>query len=219
MAASMKTLPELFSFYHNYVKLLYGMVESENLVPIETLFELNAAFDHVSRRWIYDEDESRVVDRAYGHLKRCCLDIFKIKYKLVIDHYNELIQLDLSLIDNGDFEGRLRELIAGMKKEATEARRLEGQTRHEDDRTDKCFDLWQPIFNKCLLFELDYYGHKKIDWARKKSQQIERTVTWRQFRLGVFASIFGGIVLGGWGTVTNIFVQIYQFVISHAVPK
>ncbi len=45
------TFEELFAFYHQYVKLLYSDVQTQNVLPAETLFEMNAAFDHVSRHW------------------------------------------------------------------------------------------------------------------------------------------------------------------------
>lgn len=42
-------IAELFAFYHDYVKVLYSAVQTENALPQEVLFELNAAFDHLSR--------------------------------------------------------------------------------------------------------------------------------------------------------------------------
>ena len=47
------TFTELFEFYQNNVKLFYSAVQAENELPTEILFEINAAFDHLSRHYIY----------------------------------------------------------------------------------------------------------------------------------------------------------------------
>jgi hypothetical protein len=48
-----KNLQELFEFYFDFVKPLYSEIQTRNELPYETLFELNAAFDHVSRIYTY----------------------------------------------------------------------------------------------------------------------------------------------------------------------
>lgn len=45
---------------------------------MEILFELNAALDHLSRHYTYKESEAEAVAKAYAHMKRACLDVFKI---------------------------------------------------------------------------------------------------------------------------------------------
>jgi hypothetical protein len=46
------TIPELFDFYHDYVKFFYGYVQAQNWLPSETIFELNNTLDHLSRYWV-----------------------------------------------------------------------------------------------------------------------------------------------------------------------
>ena len=75
MAGHPTTFADLFKFYHEHVKILYSSVQVENVMPVELLFELNAALDHVSRHWCYGESEKEAVEKAYSHLKRCCLDV------------------------------------------------------------------------------------------------------------------------------------------------
>src|SRR5690242_4609010 len=104
MANKPKTFPDLFKFYHEYVKLLYSSVQTRNALPVETLFELNAALDHISRHWAYNESEAEVVDKALSHLKRSCLDIFRLKVKEQREQFKELRKVDTSIIDNGDFD-------------------------------------------------------------------------------------------------------------------
>ena len=77
--ATPKTLAELFDFYFDEVKVLYAAVQAENTLPAEVLFEINAAFDHLARHWRHKEGEADAVAKTFGHLKRACLDIFKIR--------------------------------------------------------------------------------------------------------------------------------------------
>src|SRR6266513_3082986 len=111
MAGEPQTFQEVFDFYSRYVKILYCDVQATNVLPVEVLFELNAAFDHASRHWVYGESESEVAKKVYSHLKRSCLDIFKVRAKQTLDHYTELKKLDTSFLDNGNFETNMRRLI------------------------------------------------------------------------------------------------------------
>jgi hypothetical protein len=160
------TLAELFAFYHEYVKLLYSYVQTSNTLPVETLFELNAAFDHISRIWAYQEKEAIAVQQAYGHLKRSCLDIFKLVMKDTRSNYDQLLKLDTSAIDNGEFDKEMRALFARIKSGALEARRLEGD--QVGDGKVMAFDRWQPVFADCLKFEQTFFLHKHVDWAHHR---------------------------------------------------
>ena len=103
MSDKPKTVAELFQFYYKFVKPLYSSVQSENILPLETLFEIHAALDHLSRISYYKEDEGQAVEKAYSHFKRSCLDIYKLEVKSTVERYQELQQIDTSIIDNGDF--------------------------------------------------------------------------------------------------------------------
>lgn len=163
-----RTFKELFDFYHNYVKVLYSTVQTENVLPSEVLFELNAALDHVSRHWIYEQDESKVVALAFGHLKRSCLDIFKVAVREARRQYAELRKIDTSVIDNGDFDRELHKLFSEIRVGAIDARRLEGDSRKDLDGPIRAFDRWQPVYEACLRLERDFFHHDKIDWAKKR---------------------------------------------------
>jgi hypothetical protein len=178
-----KTVEELFVFYDTYVKILYGSVQAENALPVEVLFEINAAFDHLSRAWIYGEAEADVVYKAHSHLKRSCLDIFKIRVKSILDQYNKLQEIDTSIIDNGDFDRKMLALAHEIKVEASAARKFEGRPASEAYEV-PAFALWQPVFEKCERFEKEFFLHSKIDWAKKKHFKF----TIREFILGVLTS-------------------------------
>lgn len=163
-----RTLDELFKFYHEYVKLLYSYVQTQNALPAEVLFELNAAFDHLSRLWIYKEDEQQVVRKAFGHLKRSCFDIFKVAVRDARSQYDELRRLDTSAVDNGEFAGKLHALFAEIQHGAAEARRLEGDSKMDPGGPIKAFDLWQPVYQNCLRLENEFFHHKALDWASRR---------------------------------------------------
>jgi hypothetical protein len=115
-------LAQLFSFYHDYVKLLYASVQTTNQIPVEMLFEFNAALDHLSRQWVYPDKEQEVVAKAYGHFKRACLDAFKIKFKETVEQYQQLSAIDTSVIDNGEFDRDLHSFYNQIRGKATKAR-------------------------------------------------------------------------------------------------
>ena len=161
-------ISELFAFYHDYVKVLYSAVQTENALPQEVLFELNAAFDHLSRHWTYGEPESNVVHKCYGHLKRSCLDIFKISVREARKKFDELRKLDTSDIDNGEYDKRLLTLFAEIRSGATAARKLEGNGKSDPDGPIKAFDAWQPVYANCLRLETEFYHHAALDWAKRR---------------------------------------------------
>ena len=184
-----KTFKELFDFYHSYVRLLYSEVQTHNWLPQETLFEINAAFDHISRHWAFDHDEASEVEKAFSHLKRSCLDIFKLKVKETIDKYRELQRIDTSLIDNGEYERRMREAIHLIRHESKLARREDAQSIDEEA---PAFPRWDKVYAHCVAFEEQFYLNKSLDWARKKS----RIFTWKTFLLGIAGSLIAGLLLG-----------------------
>src|SRR5690349_4139765 len=106
------TIDKLVEFYYAEVKPLYSSVQLTNELPVEILFEINAAFDHLTRHWAYEETEEHVVDKAYSHLKRSCLDVFKITVKRAVEQFNELRGIDTSAIDNGEFDRKLVALMS-----------------------------------------------------------------------------------------------------------
>lgn len=189
-----KTEQELFQFYHAQVKPLYSAVQLQNQLPVEVLFEINAAFDHLSRRWSYGYSEEQTVQKAYSHLKRSCLDIFKLAVKQAIDQFNELRKIDTSIIDNGQFDQKLLVLVDNIKRGAQQARLQEGNSKQDELQAINAFDLWSPVYENCVILEKEYYLHPKVPWAQKKQKYgiwTDRIINaFIGFALGVLASIF-----------------------------
>ena len=193
-----RTVPELFRFYHEIVKPLYAAHQIENELSAEVLFEIHASLDHLSRIHTYNEPEPRAVEKAYSHLKRSCLDVFKLIAKRTIERYQRLLHIDTSIIDNGEFDRNLHVLVAEIKTGATEARRFEGRFPQDDPNRAGAFDLWMPVFERCSRFDKEFWLHPKLDWARRK--QISLSI--KTFVLSVIASLVAGVlltVLTPWG--------------------
>jgi hypothetical protein len=174
------SVPELVDFYYTFVKPLYSAVQLTNHLPVEVLFEINAAFDHLTRVWAYDEPEPEVVGKAYSHLKRSCLDIFKLHVKEARRQFDELRKIDTSIIDNGDFDRRLLECWQRLKATAREARVKEGDPKKDDAQAIYAFALWLPVYEDCVTLEKDFYCHARLDWARK----MESWGKWRERLIG-----------------------------------
>ena len=185
---------ELFEFYHGYVKPLYADASTENALPQEVLFELNAAHDHISRHWIYAEAEQNVVDQAFRHLKRACLDMFKLRVKEARRQYDELCRTDMDAVDNGEFALRVRKCYNEMRTAAQRARRNEGSP--DTDVAVVAFELWENVYAKCIDMQ-DLYNHPKVRWARRRGVRAFLRQQWIGFLVGVCASIVAYFVCEG----------------------
>lgn len=163
-------IQELFVFYNEYVKLLYASVQASNKMPNEMLFELNAALDHLSRRWIYLETEQEVVAKAFSHLKRACLDAFKIKFMETDDNYKKLCQIETGIIDNGDFDRKLHIFFNKLRRKVTKARKVEGQP--DSNKAVPAFELWEEVYTDCVDFNENFFLHEKINWAKRRGWKI-----------------------------------------------
>lgn len=188
------SFPELFDFYDQTVKPLYASVSADNEVPVEVLFELNAALDHLSRHWIYGEKKEDVVEKAYSHFKRCCLDIFKLKVKATRDQYEKLMKIDISLIDNGSYQRDMISAWSNIKSSATEARRSEGLPVTIDGKI-QAFEQWQPVYTACVDFEKKFFEHSHVDWARRKQRLFSLKSLIISSSVSLVTGLIGGLIL------------------------
>jgi len=201
-----QTLPDLFRFYFEFIKPLYAAVQAENELPHEILFEINAAFDHISRHWTYNEPEAQVVEKAYSHLKRSALDVFKIFVKNTVDKYGELQKIDTSLIDNGEFDKQMHLLISEMKKEASDARCAEGVP--SNNHVDEAFDRWISVLQKCQRFEREFFLSPHLPWAQRKA----RIFNTKSFILAIVASLIAGVL------ISPAVLGFFRWLMSFAIP-
>ncbi|MCL2800387.1 MAG: hypothetical protein FWD28_01330 [Treponema sp.] len=183
------TEKDVYNFYNEKVKILYSEIEArENTLPVELLFEIHSAFDHLKRFHIDGEQESQCADRAFSHLKRGMLDAFKLKLKYHNKDYEKLLKMkaDLHLIDNGMFWPSLLSKRTEIIILAKEARLYEGKKE-----IDGAFDNWYKTSELIDQFENDYFKSPKIQWAKK--QYLFRRFT--NVIIGLIVGVIGGIIV------------------------
>lgn len=185
-----KTVEDLFHFYYEVIKPVYAHVESLNQPPVEMFFEINAAFDHLSRHWQYGEDETEVVKKAADHLKRCAFDAFKIILRETRDQYDELCKVDVKVIDNGQFQREMVALWSDIRERAGTAREQEGDSR-DDHNWDAPFELWREVYVRCVEFDREFYQNKNVQWARA----LRWKQSWKELLLsGVVGAALGWVL-------------------------
>jgi hypothetical protein len=165
------TFQQLTELYYARYKPLYNQVQSFNEMPIELVFEVAAAWDHVSRCWKYGESEASCADKASRHMKRAILDAFKLIMKARVDDYDELRRIDTSLINNGDYDRDLRALMSEIQHDAVAARTAEGDTSLPDS-WERAFDSWDRVHAKCERFHREFYLNANVEWAKRKTQEF-----------------------------------------------
>lgn len=183
------TEKEVYQFYNDTVKVLYSEIEARNnTLPVELLFEIHSAFDHLKRIHIDNESEDDCCKKAYSHLKRGLLDAFKLKLKYFNDDYNRLIakKADLRIIDSGTY---LTDLLKDHKlliEKAKSARLSESKTDVE-----AAFGTWCEVSTMIDAFETTYFDSAKIKWAERQSFFHFNANFW----VGVLAGIVSSIIV------------------------
>ncbi len=198
-----KTIASLVRLYYDRYKPLYNGMQTFNQMPVELVFEIAAAWDHLSRHWQYSEPEDSCVDRAASHVKRAVFDAYKLILKQTVDQYNDLMRIDTSLIDNGQFDSRLRALMSEIRADSIAARSGEGNTGGSDG-WDHAFALWGAVHAKMEQFRTDFYLNKNVDWARQKTAEF----AWKRRLESIYIAV-GGAIVGG------LVVEVLHYCYSH----
>ena len=196
MSSKPTTIAELFDFYYDRFKPIYDHVQLLNEPPIQLSFEMHAAIDHLSRHWKFNEPENVVVERVAGHLKRATFDAFKVILREIRDQYAYLIKIDTSVIDNGEFQGKMIRLWGEIQDAAREARAEEGNSA-TPEKWPHAFDLWEEAYVLCVEFEQDFFRNPKVQWAKTRQKKIRWLNVLGGFVVGVAASL-GATALWTW---------------------
>ncbi len=185
-------MKEVFVFYQDFVKPLYCEIEARNnSLPVELLFEIHAAFDHLKRSYVNEEDPKISADKAISHLKRGTLDVFKLKLKYFHEDLQPLLKskIDLSLLDNGAFLPKLlseKSDIIGLAKAA--------RLKESNPDPAQSFELWSKTSVAIDEFYKKYLSvDDKIEWATRKTFSWQNKDTIR----GVIIGFLTGILSSG----------------------
>lgn len=195
------TEKDVYQFYTEKIKILYSEIEAQNnILPIELLFEILAAFDHLKRFHIDNENEEKCAAKAYSHLKRGALDAFKLKLKYHNCQYNKIMQpnKDLRLIDTGSFLPCMLNAHREITQTAKNARLTEGV-----NDIDKAFENWEKTSLLIDDFEDTYFNSEKLDWAKTQNLVKKRS----QFLIGIITGVFASAIFAGIINLVKYFVR------------
>lgn len=184
---------DVFQYYNDCVKPLYCEIEARNnKLPVELLFEIHAAFDHLKRHHVDEEDENASCERAQSHLKRGMLDAFKLKLK----YFNEDVvrfekcKVDFSLLDNGAFYPTFVADRHNIMALAKKARLQEASSDRE-----LAVEYWAQTSVAIDEFSDKFLTrHDHLSWAKRKTFTFVSKETLRGVLVGLIAaSIFWNI--------------------------
>ena len=193
------TEKDVYQFYNEKVKIIYSEIEARNnSLPVELLFEIHSAFDHLKRIHVDNEPDTICTEKAFSHLKRGLLDAFKLKLKYHNEDYKKLFKFkaDLRLIDNGSFLPLFLSKRKTIIDIAKKARLFEGKRDIEN-----AFERWYEVSELIDQFENEYFNSSKIQWAKMIS--FFRFLI--SFIIGIISGIIGSVI------VQYIFPGLFSF--------
>lgn len=185
---------DVYEFYQEFVKPIYSEIEARwNDIPVELLFETYAAFDHLKRFHLNEEDENTAALKALSRLKRGVLDAFKLKLKYFNNDVEKFLnsKVDFQLIDNG-------ELISSFYKDKQNIIAIAKNARLTESKNgkDEAFEKWFDASLKIDDFESKYFKHSyKVDWAKNKTFEWINKDTIRGFTIGIISGALSSYII------------------------
>ena len=164
--------------------------------PVEILNEIRAVFTHLSKYYL-SEDVSikeKNVSKAEGHIKRSILDCYKYICMAYDDKYDEFSRdyknVDLSLVDNGEFLPKLLETRNAAVSLMLDARKSDLSITSDDEPSaDQAFEKYEKAFSKySSLYDLITGSYIKIETLKRKVV-IKNAIPWITTAIGGILSI------------------------------
>jgi len=151
--------------------------------PIEVLNEIRAVFGHLTTAHLSDDDnvvESQL-SKADAHIKRAILDCYKYSCMALDDQYKTFDRrfqnVDLSLVDNGDFLPELCRKRSAARAKLFDAKTLELCKAPNDD----LYGAFESAFEAhSEVYKLVNESFEKLERLRQKTIKRDR---WRRFHV------------------------------------
>jgi len=163
------------NIHKNYIEVIcpyiiqYELLENE--FPIELLNEIRAIFTHLSKFNLSDDIsiKEKNLSKAESHIKRAILDCHKYLCYIYEEKYKDFERIyknvDLSLIDNGEFLPKLLESHKDAMALMLEARKSDLSINSDDS-----YEKYEKAFIKySSVYELINSSYKKLEVVRKKA--------------------------------------------------
>lgn len=191
--------------YKNYVEVIAPFIIQLEVLdgefPVEMLNEIRAIFTHIARCRI-SEDRAYSADnitKAERHMKRAVFDGYKHLCVTYDEYYkefdNQYKNVDLSVVDNGDFLRDMSRMRTTAVEKLEEARRCEVSCGDDDE----VYTLYNDAYNAYSdLHNLVKGSREKIEIAKRRAS--------RRDKLAVAGFVVGvvGLIVGMVGTVAGV---------------
>jgi len=167
-------LDSLYRQYIEVIKPLIALWESrEEKFMLPVFNEVRAFNDHIARCYANNATEHYIEIQLKGasrHINRMMLDCYKYlntSFKKEIEKFEEKVKnVDLSIIDNGDFVIKYKNLRNDTVVFLNHAKILE----HKDISDEEKYNAFETALNSYMeLSELVNLNFTKINWAKAKS--------------------------------------------------
>jgi hypothetical protein len=185
----------VISIYNTYNNIIAPMtVEIELLdgeYPIEIMNEIRAVFTHLSRYYMNEDIEIKVVnvEKAESHIKRAMFDCFKYFCFSIVDYVKKFdkryLKVDYSLIDNGLF-------LEKLTTYESEARRLLNKARKKEIENPYSEELFTDYEEAHTAFSRLYslLDNTQIHAEKLKRKAIFKDyLAWASFAVGIIGVI------------------------------
>lgn len=173
--AQINLLSEHYKTYNYVIKPLIAAYEArEHIFPTPIFNEIRAFNDHVSRCYLEDastEFIDKQLKRAGRHITRIILDLYKYLIVSFSDEVNKFERktknVDLSIINNGEFYREFSEIRKSGINALREAKRVEATSTSTQD---EIFSHFESSFNYFEELDKHIQNHfSEINWAKAKS--------------------------------------------------
>ena len=191
----------LLENYSSNLKPMIIALESEDSeYPVEVLNEIRAILNHLSRIAVLDSngsDEEEIdlqIHDAEGHLKRGLFDCFKYSCISIDDKYRRFRRdtrnVDLGVVDNGEFPIELSKKYTAAKSALTHARLVENDPTTND--SEAVYEHFQKAYVEYTALSNYIDGSiAKVERAKHK-QTAQQLIS---YGIGIAGLIFGIIQL------------------------
>lgn len=189
--------------YKTYINVIAPFViQLETLdgeFPIEILNEIRSIFTHFARCHISSDEKVKTdnITKAESHTKRAVLDCFKYLCVSYDEHYKAFQKMyenvDLSVIDNGDFVAQLSRCRAYAVNDI--------QTARKDELKGLDIEVLFPEFEKAYNSYAAVYNliEKKMEYIERVKLKALKKHRWRKILdiSGIVGTVFGiiGVIL------------------------
>ena len=157
---------EINDIFSSYLETLTSVITIYEVLtgqfPIAIANEIRAIFTHLARvscTELSEEHRKENVKQAQRHMKRAILDGYKYSCLAYFDNYNHFLKeyanIDLSLIDNGEFILKTSQLFDQAKKSLIKAKKIETNPGNTEDQLYENYEEAYRYFSELYLYVND----------------------------------------------------------------